>query len=136
MKITITPKNTAKINAVLLAINGKSTAHTYDSYRAVECLVEEAEARLDMLRLPKKNRTGVGVDALSGSAVAGRYRYLRNATFIQLVRGVKNWMLVQAKSQDVDVSGGYMLLRITPEQCTIAVEKMMLSVKAYVQPIR
>jgi len=123
-EIKITLANAQKIEAVLRAINLKSTAHTYTSIADIESLVVDAESRLVNLLGAKKHFPGAIFDATSGGAVANAYKYSRDATRVTLTRKSSEWYLVAAVSTIIYKEGGKKTLRLTESQDTIVYKKV------------
>ena len=93
MRISITEKNTARINAALQTANGSAVEHTYFDADQIIAVAFDAERKLAAILPVKSKRQGAIYDATSGDAVARCYKYSRNATHVRLVRGVSGWFL-------------------------------------------
>lgn len=102
MKICI--ENKEKIEAALLAVNGRASVHCYTSYSDVEALIVPFVTRLERLGLTsKKLRVGAELLSVSGGSVAKSY----NRGFSQAIN---------ATSLRVRVcSSGFYLMSVTRE---------------------
>ena len=83
--------DTAAIDAALLAVNGKATAHTYTHAHQVAKIADEAEAELEALGIPKKHRAGARYTAQSGSRLANAYKHGAISTCVTLTRNSTSW---------------------------------------------
>jgi len=123
-EIKITQANSQKIEEALREINLKSTAHTYTRFDQVENLTVDAESRLTKLLGAKKHFTGAIFDAISGAAVPSSYKYLRDATCVNLVRKAGGWYLIDAVSTVIHKAGGKKILSLTSDQDAIVCKKV------------
>lgn len=122
MKINL--NNTAKIDATLAAVNGKSTAHTFtDSYELRQC-ADRAEKQLDTLKLPKSQRKGAKVHCRSGDKLPNAYKYNRHVTYVTMERGVADWFLTGARRSEAHKESGLTRLLLTVEQDTEVVSRL------------
>ena len=83
--------DTAAIDAALAEVNGKATAHTYTHAHQVAAIAEEAEAELEALSIPKKDRAGARYTAQSGSRLANAYKHGAITTGVTLTRNSTGW---------------------------------------------
>jgi len=123
MKISVTDQNKDKIEEMLKGVNGRASEHTYNYYTQIKSLVAGAEERLAEL-LPKKCFVGAKFYAESGDKVPNAYKYARKSTVIYFERGVKDWFILQIKSDQVYKEGGSKILSLTEEQDMKAVEML------------
>jgi len=123
--IRITPDNAIHIEAALIAVNGKATAHTFTSYSEIEALAKRAEEALLTLVGAKKRAPGAVYPATSGAPVSNGYdkmTHSRIATVVYLKRGSDAWFLIGAKATQVyKEGGGKSVLRLTQAQADHAV---------------
>lgn len=124
--IRITEDKIAAIEAALVAVNGKSTAHTITSGTKVVTIAAKAEKLLNEL-IPAKARAGATYSYTSGGAVANSYKHIRNATKITLQRGSKDWMLVDVENVGIFTSGGGEKMTLTPAQDAKAIARFRKS---------
>lgn len=99
IKIEDTNESRAAIKAALDKAHKtrrEAQAHVFGPWDIL-CLSEEAEDMLDNLNLLKKERPGAVLIATSGHKLPSRYRYQRIASRVALVRGAKNWFLIEAE---------------------------------------
>lgn len=124
MKIKITKENAEKIEAALLGVNGKATAHTYTTFREIEIFAHESENYLSTKYLLKNSYSGAIGVSISGSKVANSYRSTRAGTKITIVRGAVHWFLVDIKSVTIFINGGGSdVVTLTTEQKEEAVTR-------------
>ena len=99
--IKINPENRDAIAALLLTVNGKAETHTYTHYHQVERIALEAEERLNVLGITKKERAGAVFVAQSGSELPSAYKYAAQTTRLTLTRRASGWYLSQAARADL-----------------------------------
>lgn len=104
--IAITTANKAVIEAALVAVNGRATAHTYTSFEEVAEIAEAAEAAIAALNLPKADRVGAVWFETSGAAVAKAYRQPRIATALKIIRKASGWHLASVSDAQIWEKGG------------------------------
>jgi len=124
LKISDNPTDQAKIEDALRSVNGTASCHTYSSASDILAIAQEAEARLDQLGLPKKDRTGAVATKTSGSKMPKAYKYRRIATYVKLVRGSRDWYLTCALKVEIypDTPDRRLSIILTEEQDKLAVE--------------
>lgn len=104
-----------------LTLMGKWT-HTASQIRD---LAEEAEKRLDRIRLPVSMRKGVIATHIFKGPVARAYGYSVNGSIVTLRRAATGWRVIGFAPQRIfPQQGGELELQITPEQQTVAVSYM------------
>jgi hypothetical protein len=91
MKISI--KNDAKINAALLAVNGRSASFCYTGAHEIRALADRAEEMLCNRGVYKKHTPGSVLTAMQSGPTARRYKYSANATRVTLLRTSGGWFL-------------------------------------------
>ncbi|MGC8541022.1 MAG: hypothetical protein ACP5QA_10385, partial [Phycisphaerae bacterium] len=125
MKIKIDPENAPKIEAALLSVNGKSTAHTFTTFTEIATLVNRAEGRFNMIHLSKTLRDGAVIVAYSGRKLPSSYKYTSKVTRVELRRSSRGWFLISASSQEVYPSdtGRDLLVLMPPEKFSRAVDR-------------
>lgn len=123
MKIKICKENQSIIEAELLKVNGKSSAHCYTVFREIEEISEKAERLLSKL-FPKTFFKGAQFWETSGVACANSYKGIRNVTSIRIERGSKEWFLISISKATLwpNQSGGERLL-ISESQKTEAINR-------------
>ena len=107
-----------KCAAVLSAVNGTATAHTYTALD-INMVADRAEAQMDTLGLTLAQRAGAKVQCISGGSVPNAYKYSRALTRATLTRTSGGWWLTEAKKIDGWV--GSEALHLTPEQDAAAI---------------
>lgn len=126
--IPIHIRNCADIEAALAAVNGKSTAHAFTTFEAVETLAGEAEAALVALGLPKTTRPGAFWHQTSGAKVSNSYKGTRNGTYVELVRRPSGWFLAEVRAVRLyNCGGGSGRLSLSADQRDDAVRRFELA---------
>ena len=114
--IAITVANADAIEAALRAINLKSIAHTFTTFREVEANAECAEKKILTLVGSKKNAVGAQYSAGSGESVPNAYKYSRTGTVLKLLRKTSGWYLVGVFSSTLHKGGGKQIITLTVKQ--------------------
>jgi hypothetical protein len=124
MKATrITEQNQSAIVAILAAVNGKSTAHTFTTYSEIEQIAAQAEKQVIDLVGSQKAAVGARLKATSGEKVPNAYKYSRDGTQVTIERRASGWFLVDARHATLYSSGGgASKLTLTAEQDARAIE--------------
>jgi hypothetical protein len=123
MKATrITEQNQSAIVAILAAVNGKSTAHTFTTYAEIEQIAAQAEKQVVDLVGSQKAAVGAQLKATSGEKVPNAYKYSRDGTQVTIERRASGWFLVDARHATLYASGGASKLTLTAEQDARAIE--------------
>lgn len=108
--IKIEAKNFSAIEAALLAVNGRASAHSFTTGAEVAVVVAQAaEAELEALSIPKTRRVGATYRKTSGEAVNNTYArkaYTRPATGIVIERRSSGWYLTSVVKREVGQAGG------------------------------
>lgn len=137
IKVNTTPddKSDAAINAVLAAVNGKATAHTYTHASEIRQVVAEAEKQLHGLLGNNRLAPGATYKSASGDSVPKAYKYSRQGTEVILERRSTGWFLVDVRPSQLYERGGWTILELTPAQDEVAVARLrkQYQVKAEVQ---
>ena len=121
MKINI--NQTAKIEAALSAVNGRSERHCYTTAEEIISIAQRTEKKLEKLNIPKNERSGAFVRSVSGDIMPNSYKGLRNVTSITLLRGVKEWFLTGCyRSELWPNQSGSEVLHITVAQHNTALK--------------
>ena len=94
MKVNI--KNTEKIKAALAAAQPRARERLA-SVHDVRKAVEQIEARLKCLQVPKKAWLGIRIIDQRLERFAGAYKWLPEATHFTVERFTTGWFLVDAK---------------------------------------
>ena len=92
--INVCEKNRIKIDATLLAANGRATEHTYSADQIL-ALAMTAEKNIVEAGVLAKDRRGAHFVAVSGGSVARSYKYARKCTQVTLVRHASAWHLAE-----------------------------------------
>ena len=104
-----------------LTLIGKWT-HTASEIRN---LAEEAEKRLDRIRMPNSMRKGIIATHIFKGPVARAYGYSVNGSIVTLRRAATGWRVIGFAPQRIfPQQGGELKLQIAPEQETAAVMAM------------
>ena len=122
MKIKIVEANRQKINILLGEINGKSLAHTANDRDIFE-LAELMEMRLEKFGIAKKDRSGAKASGMSGGNVPTAYKYSRIVNSYTIERKSSDWVLIDARRDEVWGNAGKDKLSLTVAQRDIAVSK-------------
>jgi len=107
----------------LNAVNGKATAHTFTTYNALVDAAQWAEKQLNVLGIPKGQRKGAKLVALSGEAVPNAYKYQRQGTYLIMERRAAGWYLTEVEASTIYKEGGFRRVALTQAQDTVAVQK-------------
>jgi hypothetical protein len=119
----ITEQNKDAIVAILAAVNGKSTAHTFTTYNEIEQIAAQAEKQVIDLVGSQKAAVGAVFKVTSGEKVPNAYKYSRDGTQVTIERRSTGWFLVDARHAALYASGGGAgRLTLTAEQDARAVE--------------
>ena len=92
MKIAISEKNEEKVEAAIKASMGRARTFVHSFEDVVEA-AEEAEARLELLGIPKKDRQGVLAEHSVAGPSSNSFKYSAAASSISMRRGVRGWIL-------------------------------------------
>ena len=117
LKIT----DTAAIDAALSAANGRASTHTYKSAHHVQRIADVAEARLAALGVPKAQRAGATVAALSGSKLPSAYKYTPVRTRLVLTRRSSAWYVTDIQTGEfLGTPGAHLALTEAQDAAAIA----------------
>ena len=122
MKIKIVEANRRAINILLGEINGKSVSHTAHDKHIFE-LAELMEMRLEKFGIAKKDRSGAKASGMSGGDVPNAYKYSRIVNSYTIERKSSDWVLIDARRDEVWGNAGKDKLSLTVAQRDIAVSK-------------
>jgi hypothetical protein len=123
--IKIEPKNAQKIEAELLAVNGKSEAHTMTLFSEVSEVSELFVNDLGRLGLPKSQQAGAIIYFESGGVVPNSYKYSRTATRIELSVKKSGVFLCSIEKRTIyQGGGGFSKPSITEDQEKYILEKL------------
>jgi len=122
MRIKICSDNSSKINAAIIAINGKPLAHTAD-YSEIDELAISMQNQLNDLLIAKKDQTGATASGMSGGNVPSAYKYSRIVNTFQIERGSSDWFLIDVKRVEIYGNASKSRLSLTPAQRDIAIAK-------------
>jgi hypothetical protein len=122
MRIKICSDNSSKINAAIIAINGKPLAHTAD-YSDINELAMAMQNQLTDLSIAKKDQIGATASGMSGGNVPAAYKYSRILNTFEIERGASNWFLVNVKRIENYGNASKSRLSLTPAQRDIAIAK-------------
>lgn len=114
-------KNEQAITAALADANGQSREHTFNTYKEIWDLAQQAERQLDELSLKKAARPGAALEAVSGEPVALSYNWARRATRVVIERRPSAWYLTELDAEAVWQCGGKSRLLLTQDQDAEAV---------------
>jgi len=118
--INISDKNTEKINAALLAVNGRANSHTITSARQIRDIADAANDCLRDLGLSKARMVGAKVAFTSGGDVPNAYRRKRKVTRVHLERRKSGWFLNAIEAIEIWGNAPKTAYRLTCEQDRIA----------------
>jgi hypothetical protein len=121
--INISDKNTEKINAALLAVNGRANSHTITSARQIRGVAETANDCLRDLGLSKARMVGAKVAFTSGGDVPNAYKWKRKVTHVQLERRKSGWFINSIEVIEIWGNAPKTSYLLTCEQDRIAVAK-------------
>lgn len=123
--IKIDAKNCGKIVQALAEVNGRASAHVFESYTQIAHLAEVAETELAEFGVSKNARKGAMYTAESGEKLPGAYKYPAQRTFVVIERGASAWYLVKIKRSELYPSQRPdAFLSLTSAQDEIAVAKL------------
>jgi len=104
--LLITPKNADAIVAALAAVNGRAEAHAFTRVGEIARLASDAEEKVIALVGAKAHAPGAVYVATSGSKVANRYDYKRQATRVSIERRAAGWFLTEVTAVEIHQQGG------------------------------
>ena len=135
MKIKITEANRVAINALLDKINGKSYSHTA-FHKHIFDLAESSELQLNKFDIAKKDRSGAIASGMSGGNVPTAYKYSRIVNSYTIERKSSDWVLIDARRDEVWGNASKDKLSLTVAQRDIAVSKFtaQFSVQKIIEP--
>lgn len=119
--LKIDKKNEQAITVALADVNGQSREHTFNTFKEIGDLAQQAERQLDELSLKKAARPGAAMEAVSGKPVALSYSWARQATRVVIERRSSAWYLTELDAEAVWQRGGKSSLQLTQEQDAEAV---------------
>ena len=122
MKVKIVEANRQKINVLLGEINGKSVSHTAHDKHIFE-LAELMEMKLEKFGIAKKDRSGAKASGMSGGDVPNAYKYSRIVNTYTIERKSSDWVLIDARRDEVWGNASKDKLSLTVAQRDIAVSK-------------
>ena len=114
--IKICEANKLAIEAALHDVNGKATAHTYNSYHGVEVEAMYADKAIMSLVGSKKVMVGAILLTTSGDSVASAYEYQREGTALTLVYKTSGWHLTAIVCVALYKNGGRRGIVLTKAQ--------------------
>ena len=121
--ININDKNTEKINAALLAVNGRANSHTITRARQIRDIADAANDYLSNLGLSKACMVGAKVSFTSGGDVPNAYKWQRKVTHVHLERRKSGWFLNSIEVIEIWGNAPKTSYLLTCEQDRIAVAK-------------
>jgi hypothetical protein len=89
------------IAAALAAANGRAVTHTYTRAASIRDIALAAEARFEQLGIPKAQRAGASVVAISGDKLPSAYKYTPTRTRIVLTRRASAWYLTDVQAGEL-----------------------------------
>ena len=119
--IKVCQQNLSALNAALLAVNGKATAHTLTDAEDLLRIASNTEGCLVRLVGAKKRAPGATMTYISGDAMPAAYKYSRAATHLELERRSSDWFLINASATAIYNDGGKAQLTLTPAQDAAAI---------------
>lgn len=99
MRIKLTIKNNAAINAELLKVNGKAESFTITCTNQILQAIKRAEEKIAVL--PKAQWRGAQVMFRPAGPSANSYKFSAKSTRVYLERGATDWFLVRIQSDAV-----------------------------------
>ena len=123
----------------LEAVNGRAVAHVASAQDVFD-QARDAEAHLEALGIPKKERKGARRDYVSGEPVTAAYarkalRSSRAATRVLLERGSRDWFVVGMYRHYVGAVGGSSVTCLTSAQERNATDRFRSQFEVIRQPI-
>ena len=115
-------KNAEKINAILAAINGKATDHTYKTFTEMVAACNFGISRAENLVGGKKYAIGIKIMVESGHSVKSAYKYSRIGTSVRLECRASGWFITNISRADIWAKGGQSTIHMTPSHHQRAVE--------------
>lgn len=94
MKIKLCKENYDKINALLLAVNGKDIEHTIIDVDEIYYAVDLAKQNLRKANITGCNQQGVKLHIMSSFDKMPKCRYIRKVTYVTLYRGKDHWFII------------------------------------------
>lgn len=117
--------DTAAITAALDEVNGKATAHTFTTAWEINACAEDAESKLYLLGIPKKDRAGAQYVVQSGSRLPNAYKHGAITTVVTLSRNNSGWKVEKISQATLYPNcTPRKLLLLTPVQDAIAISNL------------
>ena len=107
-------KNAEKINAILAAVNGKATDHTYKTFADMVTACNFEISRAESLVGGKKFAIGIKIMVESGHKVTSAYKYTRIGTQVKLECRASGWFITDICRADIWQKGGQSTILMTP----------------------
>ena len=122
--INIQYKNSEKITAALLEVNGRAGNHTFTGGWQIRALANDAANYLDDLGLSKARMIGAKASFVSGGEVPNAYKWKRKVTSVQLERRQSGWFLNSIESIEIWGNAPKPVYQLTSQQDDIVVAKL------------
>ena len=99
MKIKLHKDNYDKINALLLAVNGKAEEHTITETGGITFAVAAASHKLQQTGITGRNQQGAKIAVVSSfNKMPNSCRTRRKVTMVTLYRGREHWFVTSIQS--------------------------------------
>lgn len=122
--INIQGKNSEKINAVLLAANGRANSHTITRAWEIRDIADSANDYLSDLGLSKSRMIGAKVSFTSGGDVPSAYKWQRKVTRVELECRKSGWFLSSIEVIEIWGNASKPAYLLTSQQDDIVVAKL------------
>jgi len=121
--INIQGKNSEKINAVLLEVNGRANSHTITRAWEIRDIADAANDYLADLGLSKSKMVGAKVSFTSGGDVPNAYKWQRKVTHVELECRKSGWFLNSIEVIEIWGNAPKPAYLLTSEQDGIVIAK-------------
>ena len=102
MKIKLCKQNYDKINALLLAVNGKAEEHTITDTGEITYVISRARRDLHEAGITGRNQQGAKITVVSSfNKMPNSCRYKRKVTMVTLYRGKDHWFVTSIRSLEL-----------------------------------
>lgn len=129
--IKLTLENYGKIKDALAEVNKKAFEHVFWQASQILEMTGRASDQLSLYNLPKGQWKGAIIRAVSGAQVSRSYDKhgaRRIATFVEIECRASGWFLTKVERREIDYTGGYFKVCLTPQQKADIVELFKVSI--------
>ncbi|WP_194727299.1 hypothetical protein [Noviherbaspirillum malthae] len=100
MKIKIVPENAVAIDEAVAPQQQRARVNLVDAQDVLSAM-RRAEAKLDALGIPKRERSGASFYQVPAGPSANSYSYAQGATAFRIARATTDWYLIDVQRIEV-----------------------------------